>query len=75
MVGLLALLLTLSGCVPYPDGLVARRAEGFVVRSQCPPGSAPQVTGVEVWSLGESEEDPYETTTTKVTRMSTPVES
>ena len=51
-------LLCLAGCTPYPDGAVARRAEAYVVRSQCPAGSAPQVTSVKVWVLSADPQGP-----------------
>lgn len=43
-----ASVVVLTGCSPYPDGVVARRADGYVVRSECPPGSSPHVAGVRV---------------------------
>lgn len=52
-----ALVPALAGCSPYPDGLVARRAEGLVATALCPATGAPQVIGVRVWSLDEGAPD------------------
>lgn len=46
---IVALLGSLSGCISVPDGLVARRADGLVARSLCPPGAIPQISAVEVF--------------------------
>ena len=67
-IGLGAMVLLLSGCVAYPDGLVVRHAEGLVVRSQCPVGGPARVMGVTVWSLGDGSSDPYASSSAKVKR-------
>ena len=48
------LMIGLSGCSAYPDGVVARRADGLYARSHCPAGSLPQVVSAEVVVNGQT---------------------
>lgn len=45
---LIAGLVALTGCSPYPDGSVALRDDVHVARSDCPAGSVPRITGASV---------------------------